>query len=111
MANLIAQQDVEVGVELNIEGQRGARFFLIVEGEAEVMQGGTVLGRLRPGDHFGEIAILSDGPRTATVVATTPMKVLVMFGPAFRLMEEEFPAVAKAIYTDAAQRLNDDDDR
>lgn len=111
MAALMAQVDVEPGSALNTQGESGYRFFVIVEGEADVMQDGKVLGQLRRGDHFGEIAILSEGPRTATVVAATPMKLLVMFGTPFRTMEEEFPAVAKAIYTDAARRLDDDDAR
>lgn len=111
MAALMALDDVEAGTVLSAQGDTGYRFFVIVEGEADVVQDGEVLGQLRRGEHFGEIGILSDGPRTATVRAATPMKLLVMFGTAFRTMEEEFPAVAKALYTDAARRLNDDDER
>lgn len=111
MAKLLAEQEVESGEVISAEGDTGFRFFVIVEGEADVLQSGSVVGRLRPGDHFGEIALLSEGPRTATVVASTPMKLLVMFGTAFRTMEEEFPAVAKAIYSGAARRLDADDER
>jgi CRP-like cAMP-binding protein len=111
LVNLLAVDDVPEGHALNVEGDSGYRFFVIVEGEAEVVQGGSVVRRLGPGDHFGEISILGEGRRTASVVAATPMKVLVMFGTAFRLMEQEFPAVARAIYSDAASRLDDDDAR
>jgi CRP-like cAMP-binding protein len=111
MASLIAQDEVEEGKVLNAEGDAGSRFFVIVEGEADVLRNGVLVRRLGPGDHFGEIAILSEGRRTATVVAATPMRVLVMFGTAFRLMEQQFPAVAKAVYADAARWLDEDDDR
>jgi CRP-like cAMP-binding protein len=111
LAGLVAQDDVEAGKVLNVQGDGGSRFFVIVEGEAEVLQDGTAIRRLGPGEHFGEIAILSEGRRTATVVAATPMRLLVMFGTAFRLMEEEFPSVARALYSDAARLLDEDDDR
>jgi CRP-like cAMP-binding protein len=111
VANLIAQDEVEAGKVLNAEGDPGSRFFVIVDGEAEVLQNGVLVRRLGPGDHFGEIAILSEGRRTASVVATTPLRVLVMFGTAFRLMEQKFPALAKAIYADAARWLDEDDSR
>ncbi len=111
MAALLAEDEVEPGATLSVQGDKQSRFFVIVEGEADIVQNGEVVGRLRRGDHFGEIAILSEGPRTASIVAATPMKVLVMFGTAFRAMEQEFPAVAKAIYADAARRLDDDDER
>jgi CRP-like cAMP-binding protein len=111
LAGLIAQHDVEAGKVINVQGDGGYRFFVIAEGEAEVLQDGTPIRRLGPGDHFGEIAILSEGRRTATVVAATPMRLLVMFGTAFRLMEQEFPSVAKAVYSDAARWLDDDDSR
>lgn len=111
LAGLIAEDDVEAGKVFNVEGDTGYRFVVIAEGEAEVLQGGEVVRRLGPGDHFGEIAILSEGKRTATVVAATPMKVLVMFGTAFRLMEDAFPSVASAIYADAARFLDEDDTR
>jgi len=111
LAGLVAEAEVEAGEVLNVQGDGGYRFFVIAEGEAEVVQNGTPIRRLGPGDHFGEIAILSEGRRTATVVAATPMRLLVMFGTAFRLMEQEFPSVAKAIYAAAARWLDEDDTR
>ncbi|HET7736009.1 MAG TPA: cyclic nucleotide-binding domain-containing protein [Nocardioidaceae bacterium] len=111
LSRIIATDDVEEGHVLNAEGDAGARFFVIVEGEAEVLKDGEVVRRLGPGEHFGEIALLAEGPRTASVVAATPMKLLVMFGTSFRLLEERFPAVAMAIYAGAASRMDDDDAR
>ena len=111
LAGLIAVDEVKEGKVFNVEGDTGYRFVVIAEGEAEVLRGGELVRRLGPGDHFGEIALLSEGRRTATVVAATPMKVLVMFGAAFRLMEDAFPSIAKAIYGDAARLMDDDDAR
>jgi len=111
LARIIATDDGEQGHVLNAEGDSGARFFVIVEGEAEVLKDGEVVRRLGPGDHFGEIALLAEGPRTASVVAVTPLKVLVMFGTSFRLLEDRYPEVAKAIYAGAARRMDDDDAR
>ena len=111
LSGLIAVDDVEEGHVFNVEGDTGYRFVVIASGEAEVLRGGEVVRRLTRGDHFGEIAILSEGKRTATVIAATPMQVLVMFGTPFRLMEQQFPSVAQAIYADAASRMDDDDAR
>ena len=91
--------EVEIG-----EGERlvnmGAfahEFFAILEGEAEVTREGDHLADLGPGDFFGEIALVGDERRTATVTAKTPMKVIVMFGRDFRQMESSMPHVADQI--------------
>jgi CRP-like cAMP-binding protein len=56
----------------------GVGFFIVVEGEAEVSAGGAALGRLHPGDHFGELALIGKRERTATVTAVTPLTCLFM---------------------------------
>ena len=60
---------------------------MIEEGTAKVLKGGEEIAELGPGDFFGEIALLETERRTATVVAATPMRVIVMFQREFRQME------------------------
>ena len=89
--------EVEVGKHLVDEGRFAYEFFVIEEGSAAVRHGDEVVAELGPGDFFGEIALLEHVRRTASVVATSPMRAVVMFGRDFRSMENEMPAVADSI--------------
>jgi CRP-like cAMP-binding protein len=64
-----------------------------------VIQGDEEIRQLGPGDFFGELSIVGDGRRTATVKATSPVTVWSMFGTQFRRLEQQFPEVAKRIRT------------
>jgi CRP-like cAMP-binding protein len=94
------------GEELVTEGRFAHEFFVIEDGAAEVRQGGERIGELGPGDFFGEIALLETERRTASVVATTPMTVIVMFGRDFKQMEREMPAVADRVRAAIRARLD-----
>jgi CRP-like cAMP-binding protein len=85
---------VDPGRDITPEGASGYSFFVILEGTAEVRHEGSAVGELGPGDHFGEIALLGGGRRTASIVATSPMRLASMFGTEFRRLERELPAVA-----------------
>jgi CRP/FNR family cyclic AMP-dependent transcriptional regulator len=87
------------------EGASGYCFFVVRDGSAAVTQDGRELARLGPGDFFGELALLGDGRRTATVTAVEPTTVLVFFGTEFRRLEAELPEVAEKIRQTMAQRL------
>jgi CRP/FNR family transcriptional regulator, cyclic AMP receptor protein len=87
------------------EGASGYCFFVVRDGAAAVTQDGQELGRLGRGDFFGELAILGDGRRTATVTAVEPTTVLVFFGTEFRRLEAELPDVAAQIKQTMARRL------
>jgi CRP/FNR family transcriptional regulator, cyclic AMP receptor protein len=89
--------EVAEGKHLVDEGKLAYEFFVIEEGTADVRHGDEVIARLGPGDFFGEIALLETIPRTASVVATSPMRAVVMFGRDFRAMENEMPAVADRV--------------
>jgi CRP-like cAMP-binding protein len=89
--------DVPVGKHLVDQGRFAHEFFVIEEGTADVRQGDQKLTELGPGDFFGEIALLESDRRTASVIATSPMRTIVMFGRDFRQMEAQMPSVAARI--------------
>jgi len=96
------------GQELATEGRFAHEFFVIEKGSAEVLKGGERIAELGPGDFFGEIALLETERRTATVRATTPMEVIVMFSREFKRMERELPAVADRVRAAIRARLDSD---
>ena len=93
------------GVRLCGEGAHGYTFFIIKNGTAEVTANGKTLTTLGAGDFFGEMAILGDGRRSATVTTTSPVTVLAMFGTEFRCLQQERPDIAAHIEDVVSQRL------
>ena len=90
-------QNANEGVKLVGEGAPGYTFFVLIEGTAAVTSEGQTLTVLTPGDFFGEVAILADGRRTATVTSTSPARLLVLFGTEFRQLEATHPEIASRI--------------
>jgi CRP-like cAMP-binding protein len=89
------------------EGQAGGTFYVVVEGEASVRRHGRTIGTLGPGEFFGEISLLDGGPRTADVVAATPLVAIRIFKQAFDRMLVEERGVAAKILAVVARRLRD----
>ncbi|MFL5799610.1 MAG: cyclic nucleotide-binding domain-containing protein [Actinomycetota bacterium] len=83
LASSMRRVDVEAGTRLIEQGDPGDRFYLVAEGTFEVAAGGHLVARLGPGSHFGEIALVRDVPRTATVTAATSGSVLAISRDAF----------------------------
>jgi CRP-like cAMP-binding protein len=102
MADIV---DVPEGKELMREGDRGREFFALVEGSADVTLRGEVLSTLGPGDFFGEIALVSRVPRTATVTTTSPARVLVLTEQAFRRLIEIDPEIRLRVLGSLAERM------
>lgn len=90
-------QEISSGVKLTGEGASGYSFFVLLDGSATVSVDGTEVRTLEAGDFFGELAILGDGRRTATVTTAAPCRVLVLFGTEFRRLEQEYPELAAQI--------------
>lgn len=89
--------DVEAGREIVREGDFAYEFFAIEEGTAEVKRGEQHLADLGPGDFFGEMGLIEDAVRNATVTTRSPVTAVVMTGSAFRQIDRELPDVAKQI--------------
>jgi voltage-gated potassium channel len=97
LASWFEVQDISADVRLTGEGASGYSFFVLREGTATVTIDGNEVRTLKPGDFFGELAILGDGRRTATVTTTSPVRVLVLFGTEFRQLQQEYPELAAQI--------------
>jgi CRP-like cAMP-binding protein len=106
IARWMDEVDVPAGKELTSEGGFGHEFFVIEDGTASVRHGDEEIANLGPGDFFGEIALLETERRTATVIAETPMRLIVMFEREFRQMERELPSVADRVRSAIYARLN-----
>jgi CRP-like cAMP-binding protein len=107
IASLATEVDVPAGKVLAQEGQPGREFYVILEGKAGVAIGGRDVAILGPGDFFGEMALLDQGPRVATVTAETPMEVAVLDPREFSTLVEEHPGVARKILKVLAKRLRE----
>jgi CRP/FNR family transcriptional regulator len=85
-----------------------AEFFVLLDGEAEVRRNGRKRTTIGPGEFFGEIALVSDRPRTATVTATKPVRVLVIARANFRSVLLRTPEIALKVLAAFAERLPPD---
>jgi CRP-like cAMP-binding protein len=97
--------DVREGYVLMREGRPGREFFVLVEGSVQVTRGEKKLSELGPGDWFGEIALLTKIPRTASVVATSAVRALVVTDRAFRQLVETMPSLAIKVLASLGDRL------
>jgi CRP-like cAMP-binding protein len=95
---------VEAGAVLAREGDLGDRFFVIESGTAEVTRDGEPVAKLAAGDFFGEIALIREERRTATVTATAPMVLIVMTGSSFRSLDSSRPEIREAVSEALADR-------
>jgi CRP-like cAMP-binding protein len=88
------------------EGASGYTFFVIADGTVDVEREGEFLETLGPGDFFGEMAIVGEGRRNATVTATSPVELVVLFGTEFRSLEDDHPEAAARIRQKVAERID-----
>ena len=105
ISSLMTRIDRPAGQVLTTEGKQGSEFFIVLEGEVEVRQGDRVIATRRPGDYVGEIALLDKRPRTASVVATTPVSVEVLSRREFVSLLAEAPELSEQIMATMARRL------
>jgi CRP-like cAMP-binding protein len=108
IASLADELDLAEGATLIREGERGREFLVVVDGTVRVTKRGRTVRELGSGDFIGEIALISDVPRTATVTATSPVRLLVVTDRAFRGLIEEMPSIATKVLQSLGERLHAD---
>jgi CRP-like cAMP-binding protein len=111
LAKVMRESRFAEGKTITTEGQSGVGFFVIEHGNATVSLRGDIVRTLGPGDHFGEIALIDEGPRSATVVATTDLRCRGMAAWEFRSFVQEHPEVAWPLLETLAARLREAEDR
>jgi CRP/FNR family transcriptional regulator, cyclic AMP receptor protein len=107
IAKATVELTLDEGKEFVTQGDVGREAFIIVEGSADVSRGGKKIATLGPGDCVGELALLDHGPRTATVVATGPLTVLVLGPREFSGLLDEVPTLNHKILAALASRIRE----
>jgi CRP/FNR family transcriptional regulator, cyclic AMP receptor protein len=105
VARACRELEVEEGATLTEEGGFGYAMFAVVAGTADVFKNGTKIRSLGAGDVFGEIAVFFGGKRTATVVATSPMQLVMLFNGELARLDREVPEVADVLRKTVGERL------
>ncbi len=108
LAKIADELDLREGTVLTREGRPGREFFVLIDGTAEVRKKTKKIADLGPGDWLGEIALITDSPRTATVTATSPVDVLVITDRRFRSVVETMPSIALKVLARVGERLSSD---
>jgi CRP-like cAMP-binding protein len=108
VAQIADEIDLPAGKTLMREGDRGREFFVLVEGNADVRKGNRKVNTMANGDFFGEIALVSQRPRTATVTTTSPVRALVVTEQSFRSLMDRTPDVQRKILQALADRVAGD---
>ena len=107
VAQLADEVDLPEGQVIMREGESGSQMFIIASGEAKIERGGREIAREGPGAFLGEMAIVSEGPRTATATLTKPSHLFVLAHREFHSLMDELPAVRDCVMNEVARRLRE----
>jgi CRP-like cAMP-binding protein len=107
LAERMMERTFGEGDTITEQGKSGVGFFVIEEGDATVSIKGEIVRTLGPGDWFGEIALIDDGPRSATIVAGTDLRCRGMTAWEFRPFVQEHPEVAWPLLETLVARLRE----
>ena len=111
LANSFKEVRFRPGDEIVSEDRGGVGFFIIAEGSARVTIRGREVAKFGPGDHFGEVALIDEGARTATVTAETDVRCNGLTSWAFRPLVEHNPSIAWKLLKIMARRLRETQER
>ena len=107
ISELATELDEPAGTVLIQEGNPGHEFIIVIEGEIEVRHGERVIGEYGPGSYVGEARAPRAPSRTATVVATTPVRLEIIAQREFAWLLQKFPELSQKVKETAAQRVAD----
>jgi CRP/FNR family transcriptional regulator, cyclic AMP receptor protein len=102
VARAADEVQLDAGRKVVEEGHPGNECYVVISGTAEVTRDGNVLAKIGPGDHFGELAVLDGGPRTATVTSTSDMMLLVIGRREFSALLEDVPGLSHKVLVNLA---------
>ena len=105
ISSIADEIDLKDGHELTREGAVGREFFVLIDGTVRVTKKGKTVANLGPGDWLGEIALITDSPRTATATTTSAVDLLVITDRRFRSVVETMPSIALKVLSCVGDRL------
>lgn len=111
VAELVDEVEAEKGAEITDQGRPGQECYVIQEGQANVYFGGEHIASLGPGSMVGEMALIDHRPRSATVLAETPMRLLALDAKNFRALLDEMPKASQRVMSLLNARLQENDAR
>jgi CRP-like cAMP-binding protein len=97
--------DLNEGKELTRQGRPGREFFVLVDGTADVIKNNRKVNSLKSGDFFGEVALVHNAPRTATVKASSPVRALVITERNFKRLLDQQPEIQGKVLAALAERI------
>jgi CRP-like cAMP-binding protein len=107
VARAADEVDFVDGRTLIKEGAVGREFFVLIDGSVDVRRKGRKIDALGPGDYFGEVALITDKPRNATVTTTSHVRALVLTKQSFRQLLAQNPALSLKVLHAVGERLPD----
>jgi CRP-like cAMP-binding protein len=107
VGRLADEVDIPAGKVLMKEGEPGREFYVIVDGTVRIERGGKAIRTMGPGDFFGDIALVVERPRIATVIVETDSRFLVVGHREFHSLMDRFPSIRISVLESIAHRLAD----
>jgi CRP-like cAMP-binding protein len=105
LAEMFREHHFSAGEVVVAEGDTSGRFYVIVDGGADVLVHGRLVNSLRPGSYFGELGVIDRQPRSATVVASTPVHAFSLASITLRPLLREEPDITYQLLLNACQRI------
>jgi CRP-like cAMP-binding protein len=107
VGRLVDEVDLKAGYVLMREGDIGREFFVIIDGQVRIDKGGQTIRTMGPGQFLGDIALVTEGPRTATATTETACRLLVLGHGAFHQLMDQYPSIRLSVLESMAMRLRD----